>query len=166
MRIVLLIYALVLIAGCVIMIERHAPPVTWVAARDLPASRMLQSGDVVPGGAQYFLNHFKQKGQPITTEDLSIVPTIFGRENEITFSVSVARTQIAVGLNVSEAARLCKEGKPMEPVTVRMLLCAPDTDGDCLALAAIPTSRAAELASFFEKGPLPYLQATRTPACK
>lgn len=168
MRAGLALYALVLVVGIVMLIVRQEPRLEWAAARDLAASQMLQSSDVVPAGRQYFVKHAMKKGETISSRDLSVAPDLLAKENELAVGVAVDRSQTTgkTGLNVGADARLCKEGKALEPVTVRLLVCAPEGSA-CFALAAVPTARAAELASFFEKGPLPYLQSKQaTPACK
>jgi len=161
------VYALVLIVGSVVIFQRREPPLTWVAVRDLPVAQVIKGGEAVPAGRQYYVRRALKKGEAIALGSLAAVPEIYGRENEVAFAVSVARDRIGgSGLNIGEAARLCKERKALEPVIVRLMLCSPDASY-CLGLASIASSRASELASFFERGPLPYLQPQSTmPICQ
>jgi len=163
----IVLYGIALAVGGWILVQRQAPELVWVAARNLPAAHLLRGDDVVPARRSYYAKQPVSKGQAISLNDFSTVPELFGKEGEISFAVSAPRARVSGdGLNVGETARLCKEGKALEPVNVRLLLCPPDSSS-CFGVASIATSRAQELAKHFEKGPLPYLQPTKTlPACK
>jgi hypothetical protein len=165
-RAALMLYASVLLIGSLIIVLRREPPIVFVAAHDLKANEMLKEGDVVARGRTYYARHPISKGQEIAADTVAAQPDVQPRENEITFAVTLARSDVGrSGLAPGAPARLCKDGKALEPVTMRLNLCAPDSS-NCLGLAGIASTRAAELTAFFDQGPLPFVQPLSSkPAC-
>jgi hypothetical protein len=160
-------YVVALVVGVLAIELRREPPVVFVASRDLKANEMLKQGDIVARGRNHYARHAISKGAEINADTIASVPEVLPRENEISFAVAVPPSSIGgSGLALGEQARVCKDGKALEPVIVRLIQCAPQA-GNCLGLAGIASSRAAELGAFFDQGPLPYLQPLRaTPVCQ
>jgi hypothetical protein len=164
----LVLYGIVLSFLYLVLMSRQAPyPPGWVATRDLAASALLQSGDVAPQGERHYLKRTIKKGQALRADDLVSAPDLAVKDGELPLAVPIARERVEDrSVNVGEPVRLCKDGKPIEPVTVRAVLCPPRV-GACIAIAVLASTKAAELAEAFKTGPPPSLQSTRvTPACK
>jgi hypothetical protein len=164
---VLVLYGILLTIGSFVMCRQTPYPPAWVAVRDLSANRLLQSGDIAPRGEWHYLKRAIKKGEELQAGDLVSAPDVVVNEGELPLAVPVPREQVDDGsVNVGEHMRLCKENKPIEPVTILTVLCPP-REGACLAIAAVASTKAADVAQAFKAGPVPTLQSTHVaPACK
>jgi hypothetical protein len=144
-------------------------PTGLVAARELPANRLLLAGDFEPvAGAGQYLTRAVKPHEPIKPGDLSAFPTLTLAAGELPLAFPVARAAVISGaVNAGEKVRICKgDDSIVSDVPVRAVLCPP-AQGQCIAIAVLATPKGDDISKAFAKDSPPRLQPVATrPACK
>lgn len=163
--VILIAYSILLLAGYVAVTHRQEPYAAgWVATRDLSANHLLQNRDLAPSGSGQYLKRAIKKGEMLQSGDLVNAPNLAVGEGELAVALPVRRDLVeGRTVNAGTAVRLCRDGKAIEPATVRAVLCP--TEGNCTAIVVVAAGKAADLAATPEK-PLSLQSALAIPSCK
>jgi hypothetical protein len=150
---ILIGYCSMLAAGCYAIVVQHTPilPLSYVAATDLPAGRLLQPGDLlpVPAAGRYLAAEVKQ-GDPVRLDLAPALPTLRSAKDKITIALPVTAASVAAGdSNGGASVFLCPAPPAKDPIsgpdTVLGAICPADSK-TCIALIDLPVSHAAALA--------------------
>jgi len=151
---ILIGYCSLLAVGCYAIIVQHVPrlPLSYVAATDLPAGRLLQPGDLlpVPAAGRYLAAEVKQ-GDPVLLDQAPALPPLRSAKDTVTVALPVTAASVAAGdSNGGANVFLCPPAPAKAPIsgpdTVQGAICSAGGK-TCVALIDLPVSDAAALAT-------------------
>lgn len=158
---VLIFYCSMLALGCYAIVVRVTPlvPLSYVAATDLPAGRLLQPGDLlpVPAAGRYLATAVKQ-GDPVRLDLAPALPPLQSTKDNVTVALPVTAASVAAGdSNGGASVYLCPAPPAKDPIsgpdTVRGTICSMGGQ-TCVALIDLPASHATALATALAAAPV------------
>jgi hypothetical protein len=119
-----------------------------IAARNLPANRMLREEDVVFDGAGVYLRRPVKRGARLRDADLAAWPAVTPPKGNLAVALSLKDPKLGpTAPNAGEKGLLCpKPANGPATLPVLAILCGPGA-GECHALVAVTPSEAKSIAT-------------------